>query len=279
MTAPALRVRSEQGLVPEHRLTFSGLVRSEWIKFWSVRSTVVSMVLAAVLMVGVGMVLAVAGAAALEEATGAARAWSARDVEVVLLGAQLAALLVAAVGVIAITGEYSTGAIRTSLAVVPRRLPVLWAKATVLAVVVPLVLGAAVLVTFFAAQAIMSTGAGGVGIGDPEVLRLLLGNVVVLTGTALAGLGLGAVLRSTAGAVCTILGLVFVLPTALMAMPAFPGKIALVQYNFGNAASALTTTSGAELGAPPVAAGVGAFALWTAFFLLCGAIALHRRDA
>ncbi len=276
MTA-TLASRTRQRRTPAPGPTFTRLVRSEWIKFWSIRSTVVSLGLAATVVVGLGAVLAAVGVGAAEGA--GSRAAAVQAVEVTLLGAQVATLLVAVIGVVVITGEYSTGAIRTSLAVVPRRHPVLWAKAATLVLVIPLVLGPAVLGTFFLGQAVMAPADGGLGIGDPAVLRLVLGNVFVMTGTALAGLGLGALIRNTAGALCGLLGLVFVLPTALLAFPQFPGRSLLIQYNFANSTSALTSTSGEAVGAPPVVAGVVAFLAWTAVFLVCGAVALRRRDA
>ena len=109
-----------------------------------------------------------------------------------MAGAQAATLIVAAIGVVFMTGEFSTGMIRTSLTAVPRRLPVLRAKAVVLAIAVTLVLGTAVFAAFFIGQQILSAIDGNVNIGDSDVLRILLGNIFVLAGIAVAGLGLGA---------------------------------------------------------------------------------------
>ena len=263
---------------PDHAVTFGGLVRSEWVKLWSVRSLAVTLVVTALGVVAVSALLAGAGVLLSSEADEGTQGAVGLSVETSMVGAQLASLVAGVLGVLTITGEYSSGLIRTSLLAVPRRLPVLWAKAVVLAAAVSLVLGAAVLAAFFLGQALLGVVGDGVGIGEPQVLRVLVGNVVVLVGIALAGLGVGAVLRSTAGAICALAGLLFVLPLLLLPLPGFPGKDLLMQYHFSNTTSALTLMLPEEGTTPSVASSALAFAAWVALLLACGALALRRRD-
>lgn len=258
---------------PEHSLTFAGLVRSEWIKFWSVRSISISMIVAAACIVGLGLLLGTVSAVMAEGTNEGAPAVDGLSVETNLLGAQIATLIAAVVGVLFITGEFSTGMIRTSFTVVPRRAPVLWAKAVVLAVAVAGLLGTSAFAAFFLGQAI----GGDSGIGDPGVLRILLGNALVMAGTALAGLGVGAVLRSAAAAISALLGLLLVLPLLLLPVPDFPGKVLITRYNFGNTTPSLTML-GEQAGAPSVGASVVGFCVWVALLVLLGGFALRRRD-
>ena len=263
---------------PEHRLTFAGLVRSEWIKFWSVRSVVWTMVAAVLCTVGLAAAIS-ALIAATSDGSDAGGPGGGLDISMV--GAQMASLIVAAVGVIVIAGEFSTGMVRTSFTAAPRRLGVLAAKAVVLAVAVAVVLGAAVFAAFFLAQALLPEDLT-TGIGDDDVLRLLLGNVAALVGIALAGLGLGALMRNTAGAICTIVALLFVVPTVLMFLPDFSGKDTITDYYFANTTTALTTsTAGVPEGMGgglSVTTSAVAFTAWVLAFLAVGALAVRRRD-
>jgi ABC-2 type transport system permease protein len=112
-------------------------------------------------------------------------------------------------GVLLITGEYATGMIRTSIAAVPRRLPVLWGKAiafalTTLALCVP-----ATFAAFLLGQSILSAEQLDTTLGHPGAARAVLGSALYLTAVGLLGLGLGALLRNTAGAISALFGVLF----------------------------------------------------------------------
>ncbi|WP_432563164.1 ABC-2 transporter permease [Kineococcus sp. SYSU DK003] len=263
----------------ERRVTFGGLLRSEWIKFWSVRSVIVTMVVSFVAIVGIGVLVSLATRSALSSVEGA-QAMAANGVDAVgasMTGAQLGTLIVAAVGVIVIAGEFSTGMIRTSFVTAPGRLGVLAAKALVLAVNVAVVTGVAVFLAFFLGQAVLDTRDFGVAIGDDGVLRALLGNVAVLVGVALAGLGVGALLRNSAGGICTIVASIFVVPLLLMPIPESWGGDHLQEFWFSNTAqnATLVTQNPAYLDAGP---GLLVFAVWVLALLGLGALALKTRD-
>ena len=148
------------------------VVRAEWTKLRALRSTWWCALTAVVLIIGLGAAIAGSGAPYRISAGNSA----ATGVSAALLGVLFAQLVLGVIGVLAFSGEYGTGMIRATLAVVPSRLPVLWAKLIVLAgLVLPVTLLCAV-VDFFAATAIESSRGGSViSLTDPGVLRTVVG--------------------------------------------------------------------------------------------------------
>ncbi|MCI2238902.1 ABC transporter permease [Paenibacillus sp. TRM 82003] len=262
-----------------YRVTFGGLVRSEWIKFWSVRSVVVTMVASVVAIVGLGVLIAWGTATTLADPeTGAVMTAQGFDATAASLqGAQMATLIVAAVGVIVIAGEFSTGMVRTSFAAAPGRLGVYAAKALVLAVSVAVLSAVAVLLAFLGGQALLDREGVGASLGDDGVVRALAGNVAMLVGVALAGLGVGALLRNTAGAISTVLAAIFVVPLLLMLVPESWGGDTIREYWFSNAVMSATAVAEQPdyLGVVP---GLAVFAAWVAVLLGLGALSLKSRD-
>jgi ABC-2 type transport system permease protein len=188
------------------RVTLPRVVHSEWIKFWSLRSTTITLTAAAVVFVGMGLLAAsIAG----DGGFGDGRGPGTDPTGISLAGSTFAQLVLGTLGVLLMAGEYGTGMIRSTLAAVPRRLPVLAAKMTVFtAVVFPLMVAAA-FAAFLAGQAII--GDGGATLSDPGVVRAVIGTAVYLTGAGLLGLLLGALLRSTPAAITTLFGGLFLL--------------------------------------------------------------------
>ena len=201
------------------RLTFPHILRSEWIKFRSLRSTVWTLAITVVVMVGLAVAFSWvfhahpdADTASTNGTTGAANARS-----MVLYGVGgtmtgIAELAVAVLGVLVITGEYTTGMIRSTLAAVPQRLPALWAKGVVLAVSVFSVSTVAVAISW----GVMRLFLGGDGLapdlGDADTVRCLVGIPLYLTGIALFAFAIGALLRHSAGGLATVFGVLLVLP-------------------------------------------------------------------
>ncbi|MBP2324033.1 ABC-type transport system involved in multi-copper enzyme maturation permease subunit [Kibdelosporangium banguiense] len=196
----------------------NGILVSEWLKMRSVRST--RFVLAAVLGTAVlGMVLAWAWGQTWDGMSpeGRTRLTSGSIEDTT---APLIQLCLAVLGVLAITGEYSTGLIRTSLTVAPRRVTVLGAKAAVAAVVALLAGLLVTLPTYFVAHSILADR-GFPGYARPisaELPGLIHSSVLVMV-IALVGLGLGTVFRSTAGALFTVVALLFILPIFVRFLP------------------------------------------------------------
>ena len=144
--------RSAEALHRGAKVTQARVIRSEWTKLTSLRSTVYTLAGAVVLIIGFGAILCAAIAASwddldpIDKLTFDPTAFS-------LSGFYLAQIAVGALGVLMISGEYSTGMIRASLGAVPKRLPVLWAKAAVFGVMTFVLLGVASLVAFLVGQA------------------------------------------------------------------------------------------------------------------------------
>src|ERR1022692_4712024 len=249
------------------------VIRSEWTKLRALRSTWYCSLIAVVLIVGLGVVIAASGT----KHKVSPQFPAATAVSVSLLGVLFAQLVIGALGVLVFSGEYGSGMIRASLAVVPSRLPVLWAKLVVLTgLVLPVTLLAAV-IEFFVATAIQSArGAAAISLTDPGVLRTVVGSSLYLTVAALFGLALGALLRKTAAGVAAFAAVFFVAP---IVMPYLPHAVA------GIAPYLPSSAGGALWGQPLVAHPLGP---WAGFAVLCGyAVAatgvaawrLRRRDA
>jgi len=210
------------------------LLAAEWIKLRSVRSTYLTLLFAAVAAVGVGYLVTRSQATQWATMTAQARA-SFDPVDDAFTGLGLAQLAFGALGVLAISSEYTTGLIRTTFAAAPRRRAVIAAKA---AVVGALTLAAGELIafaTFFAGQQALSGQHADVTLAHPGALRGVLAAGFYLAVMAWVGLGLGAVIRHTAGAITAVIGIVFLLPHIIQALPA-PWDVRIGKYSLDMAA-------------------------------------------
>src|SRR3954464_9884617 len=182
-------------LTERGRVTLGRVVASEWTKFITLRSTLWSL--------GVGMFLTLAFPILF--ATVTAARWShlapqeradRHPLDIALAGVNVAQLAIAVLGVLLITGEYSTGMIRSTLIAVPKRLPVLWAKLGVIAVVSFVVMVPAVLIGFFASQAILSQHQIlQISLSTPGVARALLGGALYVTLLTFSLFAIAAIFR------------------------------------------------------------------------------------
>jgi ABC-type transport system involved in multi-copper enzyme maturation permease subunit len=197
-------------------VTQTRVVLSEWTKLRSLRSSRITLLVALGLTVGLGLLVALVSVTNWTPGTPTV---GYRSVERSLGGIYLAQLAFGVLGVMLVTGEYSTGMIRATFAAVPRRLPVLWAKLGVF-LAVTLVLGTlACLVAFLGGQAIFASKHVDASLGDPHVARAVLGAGLFLAGIGALGVGLGALLRNTAAAIATLTGLLFVAPVIVSVLP------------------------------------------------------------
>jgi ABC-2 type transport system permease protein len=258
-------------------VTQARVLRSEWTKFRSLRSTVWTLLVAVVLMIGIGTLFSAVTASQFHT-------FSQHDqltfnpITTSLNGSEFAQLAVGVLGVLLISGEYSTGMIRSSLAVVPRRLPVLWGKLTVFAGVVFLVTLIASVASFFIGQALLSSHHLNASISDPGALRSVIGAPLYLTVSGMIGIAIGALLRNTAGGISTFVAGVFVIPPLTNLLPD-SWTSHFVQYLPSNAGEVLFG-GGRDLTNP--------LSPWTGFGVLCiyavvligfAAWRLQRRDA
>ncbi|MCW2603798.1 MAG: hypothetical protein JWN61_1933, partial [Pseudonocardiales bacterium] len=190
--------------IGDTRVTQTRVVLSEWTKFRSVRSTVYTLVVAAALIVGLGALFAGITAS---DPDGLQPGDTA--ISISLIGTFFAQLSIGVLGVLLITGEYSTGMIRASLAAVPARLPTLWAKLAVCAGAVFTTMLASSFTAFAVGQALLSGRGLNASLSDPGALRSVVGAALYLTVAAMTALALGAVMRNTAAAISTFVAVFF----------------------------------------------------------------------
>jgi ABC-2 type transport system permease protein len=255
------------------KVTQAHVVTSEWIKFRSLRSTKYTLAASIAMTVGLGLLFAVFTVARWSPATRA----GFNPVSLSLQGTFLSQLAIGVLGILLITGEYSTGMIRATMSAVPRRLPVLWAKLGVFGVVATGASMAAALVAFLGAQAILASKHAGASLADPGVLRVVLGAGLYLTVVGLLGMALGFIIRNTAGAITTLFGILLILPVLGEVLPA-DWASHVTPYLPSNAGQAVM-----QLHSDP-----NTLAPWTGFGLFVGyavvavmiaAVLLRRRDA
>jgi hypothetical protein len=189
--------------------------RMEWQKLRSVRSTWYFMAVFAVGMVGLAILVMKNEHYATMSAADRA---SFDPTNNGFVGLALGQLLLGSLGVLAVTTEFSSGLIRATFAAVPRRPLVLAAKAAVLAGVTVVAGEIMAFAAFWVGQAVLKAPAPHATLGQPGVLRAVLMAGVYPALIALIGLGLGAVIRHTAGAICAVVGVIFVLPLLIIPM-------------------------------------------------------------
>jgi len=264
----------------DHTPVFSNVLRSEWTKLRSVRSTYWTLLAAVIATVGISALISSIYASQYSTMSASSRAHF-DPTSFSLNGIFLAQLAIGVLGVLVITSEYSTGAIRSTFAAVPQRRTVLAAKATVFTAVTLAVGVVSSFAAFFIGQAILSTQGIQAHIGDPGVLRAVAGGGIYLAVLGLFALALGTLIRHTAGAISAVFGIVLVLPILVSTLPASWSN-SIAKYLPSNAGQAIgRTVQGAGRGGPSLSpwVGMGVFCLYAAVTLAIAAVALRRRDA
>ncbi|KUO20539.1 ABC transporter permease [Streptomyces dysideae] len=250
-------------------VTPTRVLHAEWHKLWTIRSTWINLALVPVLTVGTGLAIG----ASYESGGGDS------DVDVVLLtllGMQFTQIIVGVLGVLTTAGEYSTGLIRSTMTAVPRRLPVLWTKAAVLASITFTVVLATNLLTFPLAQTLLADTDQAASLGDPGIIRALVGNAAGLALLAVTALGIGSLVRSVPGGIGVLTGALLILPEVLRMLP-YNVVDDAVRYFPTKALDALTHADPTPGTATPGAA-LLALALWAVATLTAAALLLKRRD-
>jgi ABC-2 type transport system permease protein len=268
---------SEHQRPDAHRVTASGVLRSEWVKLRSIRSSRVTLLAAAATLLLLGAIAAAVSGGLIGEPPDGGAHEAGDPTSIALSGMTFVALIIGVLGVMTITSEYAKGTIRSTMTFVPRRLPVLWAKVTVLIAVTLPVMVVASLATFVVGQALLDAGDGATAsLGDPGVLRVVLGSGIYLTGVTVMGLALGTLLRGTGVAISTLFALVFLVPGLGAFLLPESVRDDVLLYLPSNAGTSFTSVApGPEL----LSAGAGAvvFAVWTVVPVLAAAVALMRR--
>ena len=204
-TAPAGPAPRPAGPRIQSRQTILRSVRAEWIKFWSLRSTWITSFIAIALTVLFG--------AGLTAALGQSEQYQDTAKDLITQGLAFGQIVVAVLGALIITGEYSSGQIRSSLAAVPKRGRLLMAKAVVLAIVSFLLGSLSVFLSWAISKPFIGEHAG--SLTDSHYAGYIWGSGLVFAVIALMALGLGFLLRSTAGAITVIVSLLFVVAVPL----------------------------------------------------------------
>jgi ABC-2 type transport system permease protein len=244
------------------RYRYRHAARMEWIKLRSLRSTRWT------------LLFAIAGTVAVGVAAGASTTNAAGDpTSNILAGIALGQIPIGVLGVLMMTGEYSSGMIRATLSAIPRRPLVLAAKASVFGCAALVAGELATFASFEAGTAALRAGVPQSSLSQAAVLRAVSQTGAYLALIGLIGLGLGAIVRSSAAAIAVLVGIVFVLPVGLARTAA--GRY-LPELIAANSLSAVKPVARYPL-SPWV--GLGVICLYAAVLLLVGGWLLARRDA
>ncbi|MFD9443291.1 ABC transporter permease subunit [Streptomyces sp. NPDC060006] len=265
------------------RLAVLRPLHAEWTKFRTVPSSWWLLAATVVLTVAVG------AAAAASVGTGlcaSAEACREDTVKLSLTGVWLGQAAALALGALSMGAEYGTGTIRTTLTAMPHRVPLLAAKAAVLAAATAVAGVVAVLASLFLGRLLLPgdvfTAASGYplpSLADGPTLRAAFGSVLCLTLITLLGLGLAALLRDSTGAVTAGLGLLYVVPVVadLLSDPAWSRRLERwAPMPAGLAVRATKDLSRLPIGPWP---GLGVLAAYALGTLLVAAAAFRARDA
>ena len=269
--APARSAPARPGS-PAQPVTLSRVISSEWIKFRTLRSTIGVLAGAVIGMMAIALIVA----------------YNTRHLSsnlqpddlvpsATLQGRYLAQLLIGALGVLFVSGEFSTGMIRSTFAAVPKRLPVLAAKTLVFLAVTAISMVLVSVAAFLAGQALIAHYRPGFSLGDAGALRVVLGTGLYLTLVGLIGGAIGWIVRSTPGSLVAYFAVILVVPVLFGSVLGAWGK---------DVAQFLPSTAGASVASsirePYTLApwtGLAVLALWAAALIGIAAVQLRRRDA
>lgn len=191
--APRRRVQAKQ--------TFFSVFRSEWSKLASLRSTWITAAIASLITIGISVLI-------MAQYSGM-KGYADKAANYLTVGSSFGQIAVAVLGALLITGEYSSGQIRSSLAAVPRRGRLFAAKALVVAIFSALLGLVTVALTYLLSLPILGNKAG--SLSNPEYLGFFWGTAMAFAIIGLMAMSFGYILRSTAGSISLVVVLLFVL--------------------------------------------------------------------
>jgi len=259
------------------KLTAVRVVRSEWAKLWSLRSTWITLSVGLLVLLAFGTIAALQYNSMIESGAELDPEWAgASTLTLALFGVPFAMIALGVLGVLTASGEYTTGLIRSTLAAVPTRLPVLWAKAAVYGALAFLVGTVGAFAVFLIAGGVLSDTSIAMSISDPGVVRSLLGVGAYLGLVGMAGVALGALLRSTAGGISALVG-TFMLVPGLMSLLPESWQEDITRYLPSNAGESIFALQH-DAGTLTAGAGLVVLAGWTALALGGAAYRMRRSD-
>jgi ABC-2 type transport system permease protein len=258
---------------PATLLTF---VKAEWIKFRSVRSNVVALLSAGVVLVIIGTMFS--SLAGTEDGALPPGAVSGTDSLSMSFGAMnLSQLVLSVIGAVFVAGEYATGLIRTMFAAASNRRTVLFAKTIVLGGSSWIVITVASFIVFFSGQAVYGGTDPTYALGDQGVLRAVLGAGIYGTAIVVMGGALGFLSRSTAAAIGTLVGTLMIAPALVSFLPDAVGQ-SVGKFLPSNAGQAVMSVSGGDTLLSP-GTGFVVLATWVVVLLGQALVVVDRRDA
>ena len=255
---------------PVSRYGFRQAARTEVIKLSTLRSTLITL---AITVLGTLTVTALATNGSAHHSAQWYRGFDPTNQS--MTGLLIAMLTLGVLGVLAVTGEYGTGAIRSSLSATPRRRLFVLAKVAVVGCLTLLAGEVLTFSCFGVGQLVLSAGgAPTAALGQPGVLRAVMLSGAALSLLALLGLGLGLVIRNTAGALASYAGLTFLLPFVLQRLPGNPARFTPIPI-VANSVAAVVRQSNQV----PAPVGFALIALYAVVVLAVGTALSIRRDA
>jgi ABC-2 type transport system permease protein len=278
---PASPATGTRPALPAGRGGFGHLLLSEWTKIRSVRSTVWSLILFVLITIGFTVLITAVTSATWNSGRGARSAHLTilADPANFILGAGifLGQLTICVLGALVITTEYSTGVIRASLLAVPKRIPMLAAKSVVFAALILVLAEIVTFGSFLIGSAIIHSRVA-VSLSDPGVTRVVLGTGLYLAVLGLFALAIGSLIRHTAGAIATVIGVVLVLPILASLLPGSWGAH-IHAYLPSQAGSLIAQTHRHSGDLLTPWQGLGVLCVWTALLLGAAVYLLRHRDA
>ncbi|MBV6702233.1 ABC transporter permease [Kitasatospora aureofaciens] len=263
---------------PAYRVTAARVLRAEWAKMWSLRSTWITLGLGLLFLVAFGLIAAFQFKSRITSGRPMDRDFAdATALSLSLFGTNFAQLALGVLGVLVAAGEYSTGMIRSTLAAVPRRLPVLWSKATVYGLTALLLATVGVFVAFAADSQIVSSTRAAMTLSDAGVVRSLLGAGLYLALVGVIGVALGMLLRSVAGGISVLVASLMLVPGLVSLLPS-SWQSHISPYLPSHAGEAMFTLHHDATTLSP-GAGLAVFLGWTVLALAGAAVRLVRTDA
>ena len=259
------------------RVTQWRVIRSEWKKLRSLRSTRWCLGLTFLIMIAAPVIYSLVQMNQWHTLSQHQRGMF-DSIDAAAGGHYIAQLVVGFLGVLTVSGEYATGTIRSSFTAVPRRLPVLWAKFIVFGVVVFALLLASSVIAFFLVQAIVAVHHVNKSITAPHAIRVVVMDPVIITIVGLLGIALGALTRSTAAGAALLVFLMFVITgvVALLPQNIFNDINPYLPINAAYTAATSTFDPGTHLS---TWGGFGIFAALVVVVIALGAVRLRQGDA
>jgi ABC-2 type transport system permease protein len=265
--------------LPTSHYSFFDLVRSEWTKIRSVRSTMWTVGLTIILGIGIGALVCAITRGHWHD-MGAFSRQSFDAPATSLTGLLFAQFTIGVLGVLAISAEYSTGTIRATFSAAPNRLRVFGAKIAVFGVVTFIVAEITTFVAFFLGQFLLSAPATHATLSSPGALRSVFGCGLFLCLLGLMALGLGTIIRHTAGAISAFVAILLIFPLLAQALPQSLANN-LRRFMPEEIANQIVTTNRFDHDAGAFSPWVGmlVLAIEVTLLLVIGGSLLQRRDA